>query len=215
MDSIIGFTVVLCGFAVIYFIANMVGCSKKNANSITSDDGLAKEGIHLSNSEKPLCRIVTTASPWWIKFFEVVIIILVIRGVFVAIDEINNGIFVWSKRNIELVIILLGSPTLVSLLSSKVIFDDAGITMKVRLLFLFFTFHNKCTLIPWNHISFVYYENSISKGQPFIFTTTKVTTRVLFWNPNYRNSLIFAINKIPRHKFTVTAQEKLKEMGIW
>ncbi|WP_461252302.1 hypothetical protein, partial [Treponema sp. R8-4-B8] len=138
-----------------------------------------------------------------------------IRGIFAAIDEINRGIFVWNKHNIDLVIIIIGVPTLFSVLNTKIIFNDEGITVKAKIYLLFFAIHNVPTFMAWDKILHVSYENSMRRGQPFIFRTTNATTRVLFWSPNYRESLIFAINKLPKHKFTMSAQEKLKEMGIW
>jgi len=218
MDSIVCIAVVIGGFAVIYFIANIVGRGEKDKNRVASESENSKEHLNPNNSEKPSRPVTAAVCPIWIKIFFVLCAMLVTCGVFVAVDEINRGVFVWNRGNIDLLIIVIGAPTLFGVLNMKNIFDDNGITVKIKIYLLFFTIYKESTLIPWIKICSVAYEKNDTgklRFKVFKFITVKRTIPLLYLDKDNQDALAFAITKLPKYKFTVTAQEKLKEMGIW
>jgi len=216
-DSIICTAVVIGGFAVIYLIANMVGRGEKDKGG-ASESEPAKEQPASNDSEKPLRPVTAAVCPMWIKIFFALCAMLVVCGVYVAVDEINRGVFVWNKRNVDLLIVVICAPTLFGVLNIKHTFNDDGITVKAKIYFLFFTVHKESTLIPWVKICHIDYgKNDTGRlhHKVFKFITMKRTIVLLWLDQNNVDALAFAVTKLPKYKFTVTAQEKLKEMGIW
>jgi len=214
MDSIIGLVLVLGAFAVIYIIANKLGVRENGSNNAASESDCEKN-LNVNNFGKPLTSVAVVTCPLWLKFVGIIVVVVVIQDIFVAIDEINRGVFSWDKKSIRLIIILITAPLLFSALNTKFIFDNDGITVKAKYYFLFFTIHNESTFTPWDQINNVDYEYDIAYGEQFGFTTTNNFISILFRYRNYRKSLVFAVRKLPRDKFTIDAQEKLKKMGIW
>jgi hypothetical protein len=95
--------------------------------------------------------------------------------------------------------------------SFKIIFDDYGITIEERMNFLFTIYKNKETF-PWSVFFRVDYY-SFAKDPGFHFIGSK-NIRIHCSNINYKQALAYAVEKLPKDKFTEDAQKKLKKIGV-
>jgi|GEM_PF-6919684 len=161
--------------------------------------------------------VVVVRCPVWIKLVLVTMVVIATQGLFrEAINEFNRGVFRLNANNVNLAVLLITMPLVISVLfNTKYIFNDDGITAKFKVYLLFFAICKGVSLIPWNQIINVDYDATVRYGPRFHFTATKGEAKVLFWHHNYRKCLEFAVRKISMGKFTPKAREKLKKMGIW
>jgi len=99
----------------------------------------------------------------------------------------------------------------------KMIFDDYGITSKLKLKFLFFSAYKWYRFASWDDINSIHYE---SEPLGFVISFLPIEGKnrdsfgLNFTLINRKEALEYAIEKIPVGKISEEAQKKLRKMNI-
>jgi hypothetical protein len=174
---------------------------ENDTKNITSKFDVEKEDINSNDSEDPIypSRIVIRPFPVWGSFLCV---LAVVAGFDMAAQEICR-IFGWKIDNIvSYAIALVAGTFFTSVLNTKFVFDNDGITVDGNLYVLFFRVRNETLLIPWGQIYYVDFNYEYHRGIPsavFVFIAPKRTISVP--RGKHQESLAFAVEKLPASKF--------------